>query len=66
MSNYNSLIRNFLEKLRAEDGLSANTIASYGKDLELFTRFLKPKNIAFQQVTQANLEDYLSFLHKNK
>jgi site-specific recombinase XerD len=38
-SRYPIAMSSFLEKLRAEDGLSANTISSYGKDLELFARF---------------------------
>ncbi len=63
MNNQNQ-IENFLEKLRAEDGLSLNTTISYGKDLELFNRFLETKNITFSEVNQQYLSDYLYELHK--
>ena len=59
-----SHITNFLEKLKAEDGLSLNTTLSYGKDLELFARYLEPKKIAFENVTTLNLTDYLADLHQ--
>jgi integrase/recombinase XerD len=55
-------ILSFLDKLRAEDGLSKNTISSYAKDLELFWRFNK-------SLTSASLEDikdYLKKLHQDK
>lgn len=55
-----SLITNFLEKLRAEDGLAKNTISSYQNDLELLEIFLKKKSIS---ITSASLEDLKSYLH---
>jgi integrase/recombinase XerD len=58
------LVLNFLEKLKAEDGLSLNTTLSYGKDLELFAKFLETKNLDFEQVQESNLKDYLFELHK--
>lgn len=61
---YDLLISNFLEKLKAEDGLAQNTILSYGKDLELFARFLAVKNITFEQVKADSIKDYLFELHK--
>ncbi len=63
MNNQNQ-ISNFLEKLRAEDGLSLNTILSYGKDLELFNRHIEPKKLSFNEVTPQILSDYLYELHK--
>lgn len=39
-------ISDFLTKIQAEDGLSKNTVASYGKDLELFDKFLEEKILA--------------------
>ncbi|MBM3579817.1 MAG: tyrosine recombinase XerD [Alphaproteobacteria bacterium] len=56
----------FLTKLQVEDGLAANTIASYGKDLELFTKFLDEKQIAIEQATTQLLKDYLLTLHQQK
>lgn len=59
-----TLISNFLEKLKAEDGLSKNTILSYSKDLELFEKFLSSKNTDFIKATASSIKDYLHFLHK--
>ncbi|MBU6140382.1 MAG: tyrosine recombinase [Proteobacteria bacterium] len=56
----------FLIKLQTEDGLSLNTIASYGKDLELFEKFLGEKKIALKQVNPDVLKDYLFTLHQQK
>ena len=64
MNSYNQQISNFLEKLKAEDGLSINTTLAYGKDLELFVRYLEPKKIAFEDVTAQNITDYLYELHQ--
>jgi len=63
-SSYNFHISNFLEKLKAEDGLSLNTTASYGNDLALFAKFLKTKSISFEKSTVDDLKDYLYELHK--
>lgn len=57
-------IDNFLAKLTAEDGLARNSILSYGKDLELFDRYLEKKNLAFENVTPALLTEYLYELHQ--
>ena len=57
-----NLITNFLEKLRAEEGLAANTISSYQKDLQLFHRFLKTTTLT--AASTENIKSYLHFLHK--
>ncbi len=64
MSN-NYLISNFLEKIRAEDGLALNTILSYGKDLELIDKFLISKNISFENATADHIKDYFYELYKD-
>ena len=64
MSN-NYLISNFLEKIRAEDGLALNTILSYGKDLELIDKFLISKNISFENATAEDIKDYFYELYKD-
>lgn len=61
---YDPLVVNFLDKIRAEDGLSQNTILSYGKDLELFCKFLAEKNIALTKVTTNHIKDYSYELYK--
>lgn len=55
-------ITNFLEKLKAEEGLAQNTISSYRRDLELLSKFLKGKNLTTASTDQ--LKSYLHFLHK--
>lgn len=57
-------VENFLEKLKAEDGLSANTIMSYGKDLELFAKFLIKKNLNVESVNSDKIKDYLYELYR--
>ncbi len=64
--DYNFRITNFLQKLRVEDGLSLNTTLSYGRDLELFAKFLAPKKTTFENVGAADVKDYLYDLHKQK
>ncbi len=64
VKNHNFHISNFLEKIKAEDGLSKNTILSYSKDLELFERFLTSQKTAVEDVNSEVLKDYLYELHK--
>lgn len=59
------MIKHFLNKIKAEDGLSSNTLLSYGKDLELFEKFTKSENIAITSITDAYLKNYLHQLHKD-
>ncbi len=61
---YDPLVISFLDKIRAEDGLSQNTILSYGKDLELFCRFATNKNIVLTKVSADDLKDYFYELYK--
>ncbi len=56
----------FLIKLQTEDGLALNTIAAYGKDLELFEKFLDVEKLTLKQVTTMVLKDYLFSLHQQK
>ena len=56
----------FLIKLQTEDGLALNTIAAYGKDLELFEKFLDVERLTLKQVTTMVLKDYLFALHQQK
>ena len=56
-------ISNFLEKLKAENGLSFNSISAYSSDLELFAKFLRSKNIVIEAATADDIKDYLYELH---
>ena len=53
-------INNFLQKIRAEDGLSKNTILSYGKDLEMLEIFLKNIAISFENCSKEILKRYFN------
>ncbi len=59
-------IQNFLQKIRAEDGLSQNTVLSYGKDLELFEKFITKKGTSLLAVDANLLKDYIYELHQEK
>lgn len=58
-------VKGFLEHLKMERGLSPNTVASYGYDLEKYRRFLNERKISFEKVSEKNLVPYLEDL-KNK
>lgn len=54
-----SLRDNFLEYLKIEKGLSANTLGAYRTDLNIFSGFLSKKGISIPRVTHAVLTDFL-------
>ncbi len=58
-------IQNFLQKLKVEDGLSLNTTLSYGKDLELFAKFISKKNSSLEKADSDLIKDYLYQLHQD-
>jgi integrase/recombinase XerD len=59
-------ISNFLQKLRVEDGLAQNTTLSYGKDLELFLKFVEERKTTLLQVNAELIKDYIYELHQGK
>lgn len=63
MASTNSFINNFLEKLRAEDGLALNSLLAYSKDLELFEKFLQERSLYFESATAESIRDYFYELH---
>ncbi len=64
MSNNQELIELFIEKIRAEDGLSNNTALSYKTDLELFVKFLELQKNKVIEVDLAILRKYLLSLDR--
>ena len=63
MNNY---IEQFLEMLLAERGLSKNSAASYKKDLDDFTLYIKDHNITDSTtITIENIREFVHSLSKN-
>lgn len=58
----NQLLDQFINQLRVEKGLSANTIVAYSHDLINFFDFLKQKGLSPVQISQ---EDLSSFIAEN-
>lgn len=56
-------IESFLNKIRAEDGLSLNTVLSYGRDLKGFEQFLQIAKLGVLDVDKGDLVKYLTYLH---
>ena len=56
----------FIEALWIEDGLSANTLAAYRRDLTLFSQFLEQaRGGALNQTTEADLLEYALVRHRH-
>ena len=55
------LIDRFLDALWLEDGLSANTLSAYRRDLTLFTLSLNTRGLA--STTESDLQGYFAARH---
>jgi len=55
-----ALIKLFLERVWAEQGLARSTLASYGRDLDGLARWLHPRGIPLLAVQRQDLFDYLA------
>ena len=56
----------FLDYLRAERGLSPNTLAAYRRDLLRFARWVEAAGLtAYQRLTFSQLGQYIAFLHRD-
>ena len=56
----------FLNYVRVEKGLSANTISAYSRDMYKFDAFAKKSKLALKQVSRDDLVDFLSSLYRQK
>lgn len=59
-------IAGFLDYLRVEKGLAANTVEAYARDLGKFARFLEKKSWALDAAGPAGIREFLSVLNRQK
>jgi integrase/recombinase XerD len=59
----NPQVAAFLHYVRAEKGLSTNTILAYRRDMMKFVAFLDPRGVSLLEATRSNLVDFLSSLY---
>ena len=58
-----SAIDRFIDGLWLEDGLSANTLAAYRRDLTLLAHWLREQGAALDQTTEPHLQQYFAVKH---
>jgi len=56
----------FLNYVKVERGLAANTISAYSTDLQKFSRFAAAGGIQLESVTRDNIVEFLSSLYRQK
>jgi len=59
-------IAGFLDYLRVEKGLAANTVEAYARDLGKFSRFLEKKSWGLEEAGQAGIREFLSSLNRQQ
>ena len=57
------VVQSFCDALWLEDGLSANTLAAYRRDLAAFAAWLEPRGLALATATEAELLGYIAARH---
>ena len=57
-------IREFLNYLRVDKGLAANTIDSYRRDLEKFASMIQARQIPLANITRQHVTDFLASLYR--
>jgi len=60
-----SHIAAFLNYVRVERGLAANTVEAYGRDLGKFARFCQARQLAPPRVERRHVADFLGHLYRN-
>jgi integrase/recombinase XerD len=56
----------FLTHIRVEKGLSANTVAAYGRDMRKFDAFAKKRKLSLKSIRRDDLVDFLASLYRQK
>ena len=64
--NFESAKSSYLDHLRIERGLSANSISSYGRDLEKFGRFLSERRNTYSSLTDQDITEFSVYLKDAK
>ena len=59
-------ISGFLTHVRVEKGLSANTVAAYGRDMQKFENYAKKNKLQLKSITRDDLVDFLASLYWQK
>ena len=59
-------IRSFLNYLRVEKGLSANTLHAYRRDIEKFAAFAAKQKLSVNQIDRSHVVDFLRTLYLRK
>jgi integrase/recombinase XerD len=55
-------VEEFLSWLAVERGRSANTLAAYRRDLRAYQQWLRPRQVALGQVSEADVQEYVAHL----
>lgn len=58
------LAQEYLDHLRVEKGLSANTLNAYHHDIVLFSSFLKDRGLAFAGARSDDIQDFAAWLRR--
>jgi integrase/recombinase XerD len=61
-----STVNAFLNYMRVEKGLAANTVAAYGRDLKKFTAFMAKHETALAAIRRDDIVDFLRSLYQRK
>jgi integrase/recombinase XerD len=59
-------VREFLNCLRIEKGLSDNTILAYRRDIEKFAAFATDRGLGTREITRSDVVDFLASLYKRR
>ncbi len=60
------ILKNYIDFIMTEKGLSPNTISSYELDLRGFLMFLKKKERSLKNFNRKDISDFLSFLREKR
>ncbi len=59
-----TIIDEFLDAMWSERGLSKNTLDAYGRDLKLFSSWLKKNHLKLLQAKNSHLQEYIAYCGK--